>query len=405
MEMRLVVPRNTATNRVQAHVTEQGLFEPTRSHSGEYPAVGSTRAGTAVIAPPSRELRCSLDDEGRLALVDGAWPSVLGWQPEEIHGWYWEELVHPADHVRFAKCLRRLRAGQGRERDMDLRLAARTGGHRLTSWTFVSGSGVDGILGLGNDQINSAAPEHASTVLAARNVELAARLQALEDRYAAVVRFAATAAHQLSEPLVVAESSAILLSEELGEDLDPMLRGRLDAIGRGASRARRLMDSLLADAQTQGLPLELRPVELQSVVNATLATLELQIQERRTSFVVGPLPRALGEAQLLSIVLENLVSNAVKYGPRSGGRVEISARRHGDRVRVSVSSGGRPIPVEEAKRIFQPFHRVPSERRVPGIGLGLTICARLMERLDGAIGVEPHTEDGNTFWIELRPAA
>ena len=73
-----------------------------------------------------------------------------------------------------------------------------------------------------------------------RNAELAARLTELEDRYMAVERFAGTAAHQLAEPLVIAESSAILVAEELGSDLDPMLRGRLDAIGRGAARARRL---------------------------------------------------------------------------------------------------------------------------------------------------------------------
>jgi signal transduction histidine kinase len=63
-----------------------------------------------------------------------------------------------------------------------------------------------------------------------------------------------------------------------------------------------------------------------------------------------------------------------------------------------------PIPKEEAARIFQPFHRVPGERRIPGVGLGLTICARLVERLGGTIGVEPGAVSGNTFWIEL-PAA
>ena len=63
-----------------------------------------------------------------------------------------------------------------------------------------------------------------------------------------------------------------------------------------------------------------------------------------------------------------------------------------------------PIPKEEAERIFQPFHRAPGERRVPGVGLGLTICARLIERLGGTIGVEPGADCGNTFWFEL-PAA
>jgi signal transduction histidine kinase len=108
---------------------------------------------------------------------------------------------------------------------------------------------------------------------------------------------------------------------------------------------------------------------------------------------------------LLSVVLDNLVSNALKYGPRRGGRVVIAAQRRSERWRISVTSGGMPIPADEAARIFQPFHRVPGERRVPGIGLGLTICARLMERLDGTIGVEAGAEDGNTFWIELRPAS
>ena len=120
--------------------------------------------------------------------------------------------------------------------------------------------------------------------------------------------------------------------------------------------------------------------------------------------MVGPLPHVKAIPGLLEVVLDNLVSNSLKYGPRSDGRVEITAERHPDHWRLSVSSGGRPIPAEEAERIFQPFHRVPGERRVPGIGLGLTICARLMERMDGAIGVEPGAESGNTFWINL-PAA
>jgi signal transduction histidine kinase len=140
-------------------------------------------------------------------------------------------------------------------------------------------------------------------------------------------------------------------------------------------------------------------------VEETLASLAHQIEERRASIVVGRLPHILGEPSLLSVVLENLVSNALKYGPRSGGRVIIASEPCPDGWRVSVVSGCLPIPVHEAGRIFQPFHRVPGERRVPGVGLGLTICARLIERLGGKIGVEPGVERGNTFWIELRPAS
>ena len=165
------------------------------------------------------------------------------------------------------------------------------------------------------------------------------------------------------------------------------------------------MDALLADARDERAPARRsRPVDLRSVVDATLSSLEPQIEERRASVVVGPLPHVQAMPGLLAVVLDNLISNALKYGPRSDGRVEITAERRSDRWRISVSSEGMPIPAEEAERIFQPFHRVPGERRVPGVGLGLTICARLMERLDGTIGVEPGAESGNTFWISL-PAA
>jgi signal transduction histidine kinase len=364
-----------------------------------------TAARDAFFASFSRELRWSLDGEGRLLLLEGPWQSVLGWQAEHLHGWYWEEIVHPADHARLSRILAHVRRQHGCARDVDVRLALAKGGYRQTRWTFIAGSGADSVLGLGDADHLAPMQETTTEILEQTNAELRAQLAELEERYIAVERFAGTAAHQLAEPLIIAESSAILVAEELGEDLDPMLRDRLDAIGRGAARARRLLDALLADARTNGRPLELRPVDLAQLAEETISSLDQQIQERSASIVVGPLPKLHGEAGLISIVLENLLSNALKYGPRSGGRVEISAERRADDERVTVTSEGMPIPFEEAARIFQPFHRVPGERRVPGVGLGLAICARLVERLGGTIGVEPGTMSGNAFWIQLPAAA
>jgi PAS domain S-box-containing protein len=393
-----------------AQLTEVHAPLTTRSHAGTGGPreIASTRAREAFFESLSRELRCTLDDDGRFLHLEGAWHSVLGWQPKELRGWHWEEIVHSADRVRVGKALTRLRASGGCERDLEMRLAAPTGGHRLTCWTMIAGSGPDSILGLGHDRTDQRTEEsrgrRAVGRLERRNEELAARLDELEQRYTAVERFAGTAAHQLAEPLVIAESSAILVADELGDDLDPLLRDRLDAIGRGAARARRLMDALLADARGGGRPLELVDVPLSTVIEDTLAGLATQIAERGASTIVGPMPSVRGEAGLIAIVLENLISNALKYGPRSGGRVELSAARRPEGWRVSVAGEGMPIPAAEATRIFEPFHRVPSERRIPGVGLGLAICTRLVDRLGGAIGVDPDPESGNTFWVIL-PAA
>jgi PAS domain S-box-containing protein len=358
----------------------------------------------AFFASLTRELRCSLDGDGRFLLVEGAWDSVLGWAPDELHGWRWEEIVHPADRARASKALARLRTGGGLERDIELRLALPEGGHRLTSWTFMAGPAPDCVLGLGRseepDPADAADARRALTRLEEDNERLAARAAELEERYVEVERFAGTAAHQLAEPLVIAESSAILVVEELGAELDPQLRERLDAIGRGAARARLLIDALLQDARSAGRPPRLQPVDLNTVVEDALAMVRERFDERGIRPVVGPQPTIQSDPRLLGVIYENLLSNALKYGPREGSELWIDARREGDAWRLSVTSPGTPLPEAERARIFEPFRRAPGERRAPGTGLGLAICARLAERLGGRMDVEPR-EDGNSFFLVL----
>src|SRR4051794_39347847 len=118
-------------------------------------AVAAERAREAFFSSLSRELRWSLDHEERFLLLEGAWQSVLGWRPERLHGWHWDEIVHPADHARVARALDRLRSGAGAERDLEVRLAQATGGHRLMRWTLVAGSGSDSFLGLAHDPAES----------------------------------------------------------------------------------------------------------------------------------------------------------------------------------------------------------------------------------------------------------
>lgn len=339
----------------------------------------------------SRELRCALDGEGRFLRAEGGWRALLGVQPEETLGWSLDDLVHPADRDRMRRALERPRSGGGCVRDLEIRLARPGGEHVLTVWTFTSGYGAGQILGIGHEKPDTAQLER-------RNEELEARLAELEARYTDVELFAGMAAHQLAEPLIIAESSAIMLAQELGDVLDPELRGRLEAIGRGAARARQLMDALLQDARTAVQPIARSPVAIGPIVEATLADMSLRIDELGATITVGPLPSVLGEAPMLSVIFTNLITNALKYGPREGGEVRIGAEQGPDGWRITVGSDGKPIQPAEADRIFEPFRRGPGERRAQGSGLGLAICARLVDRLGGHIGVRPHAA-GNDFYF------
>jgi PAS domain S-box-containing protein len=356
----------------------------------------------------SRELRCTLDDDGRFLHVEGAWHSALGWPAEELIGSKWAKIVHPDDHVRVETALTRLRCGGADERDLDIRMAVASGGYRLMTWTLVAGSGPDRVLGVGHDQAQRRSERsrtrRSAGRLERRNAELTAQLAALEERYAAVERFAAVAAHQLSEPLIVAESSAIMLAEELSGMLDATLRDRLDAIGRGAARTRQLIDALLADARSANDPPSLRTVDSAAVLEQTFLSLRPRMEERRVTTTSSGLPSLRTEPRLLGIIFDNLIANAIKYGPRQGGPVHVQADRVPSGWRFSVHSQGAPIDHEEARRIFDPFKRATGERRAAGTGLGLTICSRLVERLGGTIGVEPGEADGNVFYFVLPDA-
>jgi CheY-like chemotaxis protein len=101
-------------------------------------------------------------------------------------------------------------------------------------------------------------------------------------------------------------------------------------------------------------------------------------------------------------VLVNLLSNAIKYN-RVGGRVDVrcAAAAH-ERTRISLQDTGEGLGADKLAQLFQPFNRLGQETGAQeGTGIGLVVCKRLMDLMDGAIGVDSTVGVGSTFWIEL----
>jgi signal transduction histidine kinase len=359
-------------------------------------------ARDAAFAAASRELRFCLDREGRFAHMEGPWQSLLDREPARLLGAHWRVAISPFDHSTMRVAIKH--ALSAREPvELEVRMDAGTLADRVVHWTLLTGAGADLITAVGYEQDHALADARAESARLRRQVrKLESKVDVLSEHSRSMEGFAATAAHQLSEPLIVAECGTIMVAEDLGDALEPELRARLDAIGRGAARARQMVDALLLDARS-GSGVALEAVDAGQIAAQVLEDLAPQMRERSALAELSELPVVHAEPRLLSIVFHNLISNAIKYGPREGGRIQIEARRDGDAWRLAVISGGTPLLDEETARVFEPWRRAPGERRVPGSGLGLAICKRLIERLGGTIGVEPQAA-GNCFYFVL-PAA
>jgi signal transduction histidine kinase len=237
------------------------------------------------------------------------------------------------------------------------------------------------------------------------NKLLRARIADLEREKAELEAFVAMAAHELLEPLVMAEAYTAIVSDRLEPEEHAGSLRDLDALGRGAARTRQLVEALLHHARTSGGRFQARPVDLGQVLDGCVALLAPEIEAREAEIVTDELPEVLGEEALLGGLFMNLLVNALKYSPRRAGVIRVRVRREARAWRIDVDSEGPTIPQEDRARIFEPFRVGRGERRTRGAGLGLDICRRIVHRHGGEIGVAPLNGSGNRFYFTLPDAA
>jgi signal transduction histidine kinase len=231
--------------------------------------------------------------------------------------------------------------------------------------------------------------------------QLRERIVELEREKAALERFAAEAAHELLTPLVMIDAYAATTLERLDIELDADSLRDLDALRRAAKRSRLLVQTLLEHARCRRRPLERLPIEIDAVVRESLTLVAPEIRARGVAVEVGALPCVGADPTLIGAVFTNLLTNALKFGPREGARIRVAADRREAEWRFLVESQGRPIAAEDRQRIFEPYRRGRDERRTRGTGLGLAICRDIVVWHGGRIGVESIDGGVNRFWFTL----
>ncbi len=214
--------------------------------------------------------------------------------------------------------------------------------------------------------------------------------------------------HELRTPLTAIKGSM----EGLIDGVLPATPETFQQLHQEAGRLERLVDDLqeLSRIEAGAYTLELKPLELTGLVQATLKRLRPRALERRIdlkSDLPDPLPPVLADADRITQVLTNLVGNALQYTPDHGS-VTVSAVPRGDELWVSVADTGIGIPAGHLPHLFTRFYRVDKSRSRQsggGSGIGLTICKHLVEAHGGRIWAESAGEgQGSMFTFTLKIA-
>lgn len=230
-----------------------------------------------------------------------------------------------------------------------------------------------------------------------------ARLERYND---ALQRLAYISNHDLREPLRHMTTMTQLLQLQIGTALKPSDRTLMEHIIDSSSRMQNIVDDLLGYTRILNEVNEDPPiseVSLRVVLAEAEDNLRDAIQESQAHILCKTdLPVVLGNPLLLRQVLQNLLSNSMKYRmPDVECRIEISARRYGPVHIISVRDNGVGIKIQYADVIFEAFKRLHG-REIQGSGVGLAICKNIVESLGGRIWVESNGEGtGSTFHFTL----
>jgi signal transduction histidine kinase len=242
--------------------------------------------------------------------------------------------------------------------------------------------------------------EQAQQLLAYQNEQLV-EIDRLKDE------FVSSISHELRTPLTSIAGYVELLIEE---EEDSQKQGHLAIVGRNSERLLALVTDLLFAARLQygRLELERSPVDLRSLVTQCVDSARPRAQAARVQLEleVEEVPEIAGEPAKLAQLLDNLVSNAIKFTPRDG-HVSVRLTAHDGMIRIEVSDTGIGISDTDRERLFERFFRTQSalEREIQGTGLGLYISKAIVEAHEGRIGVDSAPGQGTTFVVELPVAA
>ncbi|WP_448546553.1 sensor histidine kinase [Thalassotalea fusca] len=215
-------------------------------------------------------------------------------------------------------------------------------------------------------------------------------------------QFAFIASHDLKEPLRKVQAFGNLLAEEYAEKLDDDGQYYIQTMQNAAGRMSQLITDLLSFSRVSTRGQKAMLCDLHKIVSNVLNDMTIQIEEHQAKLSVEELPQIMADASQLSLVFQNLIANAIQFRePSRQLEIKISAKQTQHDWLISIADNGIGLDEKFSDKIFQIFQRLHNKHDIPGTGIGLAICRRILERHGGDISVKSTVGSGSCFTLKL----
>lgn len=323
--------------------------------------------------------------------------AIFGWKSDEIIGKHFYEFITPEKHMEVHKNAieKFLKTGDGPFLNESLEIEAvnKQGTEFIISYT-ISSTKVNGkqiFIGFARDVTEKIKTQE----------ELDKKTKELSRSNIELEQFAYIASHDLQEPLRTVTSYLELLEKRYKDKLDADANDFINFAVDGSTRMRTLIQSLLEYSRVN----RVKPfgwIDTNELLADIIKTLDLSVKENKAIINVGDLPKIYGDQVLINQLFQNLIENAIKFRGAQSPEIIISGIEKNNEYLFSIKDNGIGIKKEHFGRLFVVFQRLHTPEEYPGVGIGLAICKKIVEKHGGKIWIESEMNEGSTFYFTIR---
>lgn len=249
-------------------------------------------------------------------------------------------------------------------------------------------------------EFESEQKEKEASLLRQKNEEIKHYVMKLERSNNELKQFAHVASHDLREPLRMISAYMALLQKSLNGHMSEQQGEFIGFALDGAKRMEQLIIDLLRLAKVDANP-HIERVKLHSVVDEVKLNIEMLLKDKNAMVICSELPEVMADRTMMLQLFQNIIGNGIKYNQNHQPTVKVKSVFRGSDIEITIADNGIGIPEHFREKVFEIFKRLHTSQEYSGSGIGLSICRKIVESMNGKIMIEENPTGGTVFRITL----